>query len=257
MRRKLGFTLIELLVVIAIIAILAAILFPVFAQAREKARSASCQSQLKQIGLALVQYLQDNDQNFPEAVYGGGTGDDGPTGIKDTKSTAWGGWVSNVLAPYEKSAAIYVCPSKKIKRNFMDWRMGANNGYASYCYNYRSLGGAWDGMVRNDAEVTEPASLAAMWDGDNAWADCSYMDGGCGINVRDLQYYRNKDFTKTCWHQGKNNFLFADGHVKSLSWEQVKWGQISTAAQLNSDRNTPVLQSPANQGWGATDQPAF
>jgi len=65
MNSKKGFTLIELLVVIAIIAILAAILFPVFAQAREKARAISCTSNLKQIGLGLLQYTQDNDEQFP------------------------------------------------------------------------------------------------------------------------------------------------------------------------------------------------
>ena len=68
---KRAFTLIELLVVIAIIAILAAILFPVFAQAREKARSISCLSNQKQIGLAVLQYVQDYDEIFPQAAYMG------------------------------------------------------------------------------------------------------------------------------------------------------------------------------------------
>ncbi|HEY3298451.1 MAG TPA: prepilin-type N-terminal cleavage/methylation domain-containing protein, partial [Armatimonadota bacterium] len=68
-KRNSGFTLIELLVVIAIIAILAAILFPVFAQAREKARSASCLSNEKQIGLGLMMYMQDYDETYPMAYY--------------------------------------------------------------------------------------------------------------------------------------------------------------------------------------------
>ena len=67
MKRNKGFTLIELLVVIAIIAILAAILFPVFAKAREKARQASCASNEKQLGLAIIQYVQDYDETFPAA----------------------------------------------------------------------------------------------------------------------------------------------------------------------------------------------
>ncbi|MCW3060774.1 MAG: prepilin-type N-terminal cleavage/methylation domain, partial [Capsulimonas sp.] len=65
MKRNDGFTLIELLVVIAIIAILAAILFPVFAKAREKARQTTCASNLRQLGLAMLQYVQDNDETFP------------------------------------------------------------------------------------------------------------------------------------------------------------------------------------------------
>jgi len=90
-----GFTLIELLVVIAIIAILAAILFPVFAQAREKARTISCLSNTKQVGLALVQYVQDFDGNLP--IAGGGP----PTAYI----------VAPQVAPYMKSNAPWTCPS--------------------------------------------------------------------------------------------------------------------------------------------------
>src|SRR5471032_1752630 len=98
-RRK-GFTLIELLVVIAIIAILAAILFPVFARARENARRASCQSNLKQIGLGMLQYAQDYDERIPFGVFAG-YGNSLPDGI---------GW-AGPLYPYLKSAQIFVCPS--------------------------------------------------------------------------------------------------------------------------------------------------
>ena len=92
MNRK-GFTLIELLVVIAIIAILAAILFPVFAQVREKARQINCTSNLKQIGLAIIQYQQDYDGYFPGGI-----------------DTNWqNAWPSNVQ-PYVKSIAVFSCP---------------------------------------------------------------------------------------------------------------------------------------------------
>lgn len=94
-----GFTLIELLVVIAIIAILAAILFPVFARAREKARQASCQSNLKQLGLAIVQYTNDYDGTYPRAW---------------VESTGWatgsGNWMLDVQ-PYTKSLQVFRCPS--------------------------------------------------------------------------------------------------------------------------------------------------
>src|SRR5213592_3764953 len=90
--KKQGFTLIELLVVIAIIAILAAILFPVFAQAREKARQASCQSNLKQIGLACMMYVQDYDEKFPMLEDG-----------SPARMT-----VANVLDPYIKTGKLNV-----------------------------------------------------------------------------------------------------------------------------------------------------
>jgi prepilin-type N-terminal cleavage/methylation domain-containing protein len=89
-----GFTLIELLVVIAIIAILAAILFPVFAQAREKARAISCLSNTKQVGLAIMQYVQDYDENYPNGVAGALPGN------------AWAGQTY----PYMKNVQVYKCP---------------------------------------------------------------------------------------------------------------------------------------------------
>ena len=92
--RRTAFTLIELLVVIAIIAILAAILFPVFARARENARRSSCQSNLKQIGLGILQYTQDYDEYMPVGTTGNGAG----------------GWVGQVY-PYVKSLQIFICPS--------------------------------------------------------------------------------------------------------------------------------------------------
>jgi len=100
-RRKSGFTLIELLVVIAIIAILAAILFPVFARARENARRASCQSNEKNIALGFKQYIQDNGEKYPPAIVGG-------SGLKTSGE-------SGALSEYIKSGAIFICPSDSVK----------------------------------------------------------------------------------------------------------------------------------------------
>lgn len=91
-----GFTLIELLVVIAIIAILSAILFPVFAKVREKARQTSCLSNEKQLGLGFIQYVEDYDETYPT----GGGGGNGDLGM---------GWAGQIY-PYVKSTGVYNCP---------------------------------------------------------------------------------------------------------------------------------------------------
>jgi prepilin-type N-terminal cleavage/methylation domain-containing protein/prepilin-type processing-associated H-X9-DG protein len=106
--RQRGFTLIELLVVIAIIAILAAILFPVFAQAREKARQTGCASNLKQQGAALMMYVQDADEVWPPAYYYGN-----PTSGGSLDASGIYQW-SGFCQPYIKNRGIFVCPSDKI-----------------------------------------------------------------------------------------------------------------------------------------------
>ncbi len=110
-RRLGGFTLIELLVVIAIIAILAAILFPVFARAREKARQAACMSNEKQIGLALMQYSQDYDETLPKRY-----GEACNAGVGDCENRKTRSW-KNMLNTYIKSYAVFKCPSNPSAEN--------------------------------------------------------------------------------------------------------------------------------------------
>lgn len=123
MKTRRGFTLIELLVVIAIIAILAAILFPVFARAREKARQSSCQSNLKQIGLAYAMYAQDYDERLPRGVgyIAVGTPADPPG-----TNTVYGlqGEFYITLAPYIKNEQIFNCPSSP----YTNWNAGNTTG---------------------------------------------------------------------------------------------------------------------------------
>ncbi len=134
-RKISGFTLIELLVVIAIIAILAAILFPVFARARENARRSSCQSNLKQIGLGFIQYIQDYDERYPLATNG--------TAI----SSSW----AQSIQPYLKSDQIYQCPSDSGPPDSRP----AFPGYTDYWYN---------AMLSYSGTVPVTSATAAVYD---------------------------------------------------------------------------------------------
>ncbi|NUP99952.1 MAG: DUF1559 domain-containing protein [Armatimonadetes bacterium] len=150
MRRK-AFTLIELLVVIAIIAILAAILFPVFAKAREKARQSSCASNVKQFSLALLQYAQDYDEKFGYAY------------ITTTATPAGGFWSGGlafwqqITEPYHKSLQIFTCPSSAVTaatgRYYGNY--GTNNAMLT-----RSQGAATTAL----AQITAPAERVLVFD---------------------------------------------------------------------------------------------
>jgi len=230
MHKKSGFTLIELLVVIAIIAILAAILFPVFAQAREKARQTSCLSNLKQIGLAFKMYVQDYDERYPSndqiaCCSNGQTASDGV-------DFQYNGWISNALMPYTKNQAIYICPDSQGYYTFADpW---SNGGTAikdgsqtfSYAFNYASDYGVKESFFQ------EPSSAIIMGDSGTQWWDCAY-ESSCGWVTRDWAAHLNGGFLAgnpnpyTEWHTGKNNFLFEDSHAKAAGWTQITWGEMA------------------------------
>ncbi|HOM82836.1 MAG TPA: DUF1559 domain-containing protein [Armatimonadota bacterium] len=198
-QRKEGFTLIELLVVIAIIAILAAILFPVFARARENARKSTCQSNLKQIGNGLLMYMQDYD----ETTCGELVGDY---------------WWTDVIQPYTKNTKIQICPSNR-------WRAGAFRGcgcFAStitYSEQGRTTKAWWSGYglagemrtPRTAAEVVDPSGT--LWAGD---ARC-YFIGNSGWEADYGPGDSKGNHSTADCHSDGNNFLFADGHVKWLA----------------------------------------
>ncbi len=194
-----GFTLIELLVVIAIIAILAAILFPVFARAREKARQSSCLSNVKQIMLAMMQYTQDYDEKYPYASAWGPNDD----------RTYW----DDALQPYIKNTQVFRCPSVQTEPHGYGWNY-QNFGYMS------SSGGFGHGPGKALADVMEPAETIII--GDNPDPG-DYGDGSLyiyGPDQRDPSGDSTNDpalANVAKRHNGGGNYGFCDGHAKWLN----------------------------------------
>ena len=205
-RRPNAFTLIELLVVIAIIAILAAILFPVFAKAREKARQTSCLSNLKQLGLAVMQYCQDYDETYPisyqDAAGGPGTASQIPL--------TW----PNRIQTYIKSTQLYGCPSDSRPPN-VDFA-GCRPILQSYAWNrYAGIDiPAWGYYnVLALAAVQAPAGLVLFGDDSSDWLTAGYggrfntLDSPDWFESLDTQVFAGR-------HMGGDNMVFADGHAK-------------------------------------------
>lgn len=179
-----GFTLIELLVVIAIIAILAAILFPVFAQARGKARQAVGTSNAKQVALAVLMYVQDFDEKMPRAGYGCEVGPSPDGTLASGASNQCGGseW-QNVVAPYIKGAGVYVSPGDGSAKNFSwgDPTLKPDNGNLSLLFNDQlshatpsTPAGYSDPL--NQQRKADGVSLAGI----NAPSDCAVLIEGHG-----------------------------------------------------------------------------
>ena len=222
--KKSAFTLIELLVVIAIIAILAAILFPVFARARENARRSSCQSNLKQIGLGIIQYAQDYDEKLPFACRDAG-GDILPWQV--------------TTQPYLKSTQIFKCPSNTstdivynsdatnplgvtggIPVSYIcnggtdgaDTAFGANSGGGAprrpmnrfYTGGDGNGGGAALAQLESSSQTIVVMEDATTLAGRSSLYDLPYLGGASTTNAH---------FTN---HLTTSNFLYADGHVKAL-----------------------------------------
>jgi len=201
-----AFTLIELLVVIAIIAILAAILFPVFARARENARRSSCQSNLKQIGLGVLQYSQDYDEKIvPVRWYY-----DGNTGGSHVP-------FPSLLQPYIKSAQIFKCPSNTSSGNMSNTPEAGTPATIAIPISYRGNSGnsltppgdvSLRPMAPLDAGAISMTSISSV-------ATTILITEQTGNNG-DPDLYDSGNAGALQGHLGTTNFLFADGHVKSL-----------------------------------------
>jgi len=254
MNKNKGFTLIELLVVIAIIAILAAILFPVFAKVREKARQISCLSNLKQIGLGVVQYNQDNDEKMPNGYSGWGTAS---------------GWAGQIY-PYVKSTAAYRCPDDSgVDPLASSFGLNSNFGVASSPT--AGVDGKGDGHSISEFnspvktvmlfEVTNSKNYSVSnftgawkdgWNADNSYGGGSPSGNGFGgdyspngfnggkateVTSTNVKYatgwlrysLQNAQFTgKEGRHNGGANYLMADTHAKFLRPENVTAGINNT-----------------------------
>jgi len=250
MKRR-AFTLIELLVVIAIISILAAILFPVFARARESARRASYLSNLKQMGLATMQYIQDYDEFYPPQSH------QYPTLPPDgnywySGSTTW--FWPQILYPYHKSVQVFYCPSS----NRQDEAFPRNGHYGASRAIFPEVQSSGTYTAVSTAAIVSPASTYMLMD-----SGTFVINAGYARSLASTNYYlpgmgaaggtcntssaNAKADCESGRHFGGVNMAFADGHTKWLKSSVVvaearKCGTSSLCAAYHSAWN-PVLDN--------------
>ncbi len=235
MHRK-GFTLIELLVVIAIIAILAAILFPVFAQARESARQTSCTNNQKQVALAVLQYVNDYDETFPPSAY-----------FSATHLVA----IYDIVAPYIKNTDVFVCPSY---RPGVDWIQRVQNAgsprpalgtfrYVGYIPNLGLFGENFCPVVAKRTPVNKMAVVESP-------VNTIMLSDGYLKDRAPLEY-----FNFLAWARHKEGVVinFVDGHAKWWKWNAVKniapREQFPTPATAYNGQTTRVGANSWYYSW--------
>ena len=225
---KRGFTLIELLVVIAIIAILAAILFPVFAQAKAAAKKTACLSNMKQIGTAVVLYCNDADGYFHKSqstttAYVNSVPASNGFGANTRLRayTNWPWW----YGPYVKSVAVFDCPvspdgTEQLTKT--DW---GNDG--NYGFNYDGLTRPVNiPQSRNDTELDDPAGTFVVFDsgdpdpvsGTNNWTN---LLEALDLNLQGANAWKSLTLECAVRHTGTTNVAFADGHAKNVRWNTL------------------------------------
>lgn len=270
-----GFTLIELLVVIAIIAILAAILFPVFAQAREKARQTACLSNEKQLGLAFMQYVADYDETFPAGTAGPGNG-----------CVGWGGQ----LYPYVKSGEVYRCPADiSLNGSGISYAMNANMEIDNFNTTPFSKTGVaqanlvdaaksinlfeiYHGTGVNPANAGEKGTMSGngITASSQAWYQLGYTsalyDTGVFGNITPQTAYgvtwisNGNSTTGTHNFRAKDgrhslgaNYIFCDGHAKWLKPTAVAAGFDNTKpGDAGTVGNAPKAANSGYSGFAAT-----
>jgi prepilin-type N-terminal cleavage/methylation domain-containing protein/prepilin-type processing-associated H-X9-DG protein len=241
-RRENGFTLIELLVVIAIIAILAAILFPVFAQAREKARQTQCLNSTKQLALAFMMYAQDYDETTAPSYY-----------YEGTKGRVWNlyRYPIELMDPYLRNDAIVICPSAKIK-NLYDATI-KNPWPLAYGWNLASNPG--DGMTKNPSGKGDDIVRAGIWgkslavftQASETVAFCDSRSLGAG-DLRPVPYWTGAKLGFG-WavglaaeerHNGGVSVAWCDGHAK---WQSCSAKGCAIAGDKCA-QFCPFIESP-------------
>ena len=236
-----AFTLIELLVVIAIIAILAAILFPVFAKARERAKQTACINNEKQIGLALITYASDYDDRFPRSAWNYGGAANNPK--LDCPNEGY----DLLIMPYVKNWDVFVCPNQTLLQRFADNKLvrsadpkppSQTKGSVTYGFSWAVITDSHYASNQGHvpmAAFKDPAGTILLAENEWGWHD-TYEPMTYNNNGKQVSTGQTTDWAVNLCndpgvmskynvpqrHFGRNDYIYADGHVKSVVYLDTK-----------------------------------